>query len=255
MKVKKAIITSAGKATRMQPVSNVVPKALIPVFKTFENKKYSVPMIDLITESLRDAGLSQFCFVVGERGRLLMDYLSDTNATYVIQREPKGFADAVLKGEDFANSDPFFLHSDDDLLTGGYKEFTQIFDDLKDVDCLFLLTKVEDSRPYGVAEVEPYKDMLSHKVFRVKGVEEKPQNPKSDLIVGAIYILTPKIFNIIRELEGEMDNEVYVINAIQRLIERGGKVYGMLTNEDEKWMTVGSPEKYFGTLNYTYSNL
>jgi UTP--glucose-1-phosphate uridylyltransferase len=253
--VKKAIITSAGQATRMRPISNIVPKALLPVFKTIDGKKYSVPVIDLITESLRNAGASQFCFVVGAKGRMLMDYLSETNATYAIQKEPKGFADAVLKGEEFAGSDPFFLHSDDDFITGGYKEAIDIFDELEEIDCLCLLTKVEDPKPYGVVEVEPYKEMFSHQVFKIKSAEEKPLNPKSNFILSAEYIFTPKIFDTIRELTNEINKEVYVSTCVQKVIEKGGKVYGMYIDEKETWLTVGTPNTYFEALDYSYKNL
>ena len=123
MEIKKAVITSAGKATRMRPISNVIPKGLLPVFKTFEGSKYPT----LIIESLEGAGAHKFCFVVGTKNRLFIDYLFGRNVTFVFQDEPKGFGDAVLRAEEFVGAGPFFLHVDDDFLTDGYKEGAEIF--------------------------------------------------------------------------------------------------------------------------------
>jgi dTDP-glucose pyrophosphorylase len=67
MEIKKAVITSAGKATRMQPISNVVPKGLLPVFKTLEGKRYPTPTVDLIIESLKGAGAARFCLLWEQR--------------------------------------------------------------------------------------------------------------------------------------------------------------------------------------------
>jgi dTDP-glucose pyrophosphorylase len=253
MEIKKAVITSAGKATRMQPISNVVPKGLLPVFKTLEGKRYPTPTVDLIIESLKGAGAARFCFVMGTKSRLLIDYLFGKDVTFVFQESPRGFGDAVLRAESFVSSDPFFLHTDDDLLTGGYKEAAEIFGELG-ADCLLFLSKVENPKIYGVVEAQYYKDISSHKVFSINGVQEKPQEPKSDLAVCGVYIFSPKIFSRLKELGNTEGEEMQLTNGIQKMIESGEKVYGVLLDK-EKWLSVGNPESYFKTLNYSYDNL
>jgi dTDP-glucose pyrophosphorylase len=252
MKVKKAVITSAGNATRMRPISNIIPKGLLPIFKTYEGKKFPIPMIDLIIDSLSGAGVSQLCFVLGSRGRLLMDYLFENNITFVFQKESLGFGDAVLKAEEFCSGDPFFVHTNDDMLTGGYREGAAVFDELG-ADCLLFLSRVENPKLWGIVEVEDFKDMHSHKVFRIKSIEEKPESPKSDLAVSGIYIFSGSaIFGRLKEIR--TDKELQLTDGIQKLVQGGAKVYGMLLGE-ERWLSVGNPESYFSTLNYSYNKL
>ncbi len=250
--IKRAVITSAGNGTRMRPISNVIPKALLPIFKTFESKRYPTPLIEIVASSLRDAGVSQFCVVVGAKGRMLADYLFEKNVTFVFQREPKGFGDAVLQAEEFASSEPFFLHVDDGLLTGGYKEASAIFSELNPA-CLLFLSRVEDPRMFGVAEGEHYRDMENHRVFRIKGVQEKPDEPKSDLAICGMYVFSGSLFGKIRGSEPHK-GEVQLTTAIQKLIDEGMEVYGMLL-EDERWLDLGNPENYFDALSYSYQNL
>lgn len=251
MEINKAIITSAGKATRMRPISNVIPKGLLPVFKTFDGSKYPTPIVDLILESLGSAGASRFCFVVGMRNRLFTEYLFGRNVMFVFQDKPKGFGDAVLRAEEFAALDPFFVHVDDDFLTGGYKEGAEIFKSL-DADCLLFLSKVDNPSIFGIVEAEHYKDMSEHKVFKINGVQEKPSEPKSDLAICGIYIFSPKIFDKLKGVK--VDGELQLTYGIQRLIEDNCKVYGMLL-EKEKWLGLGTPNSYHDTLEYTYRNL
>ena len=252
MAIKRAVITSAGNGTRMRPISNIIPKALLPIFKTFESKKYPTPLIELVASSLKNAGVSQFCVVVGTKGRMLADYLFENNVTFVFQKEPKGFGDAVLQSEEFTSDEPFFLHVDDGLLTGGYNDAAHIFGELK-ADCILFLSRVENPKIFGVAEAEFYKEMHSHKVFRVKGVQEKPEVPKSDLAICGMYIFSGNIFDKLKETEPYM-GELQLTPAIQRLIEESRNVYGMLL-EKETWLDLGNPQNYFHALNYSYKSL
>jgi dTDP-glucose pyrophosphorylase len=68
--------------------------------------------------------------VVGKHGKLLMDYMFERNITIVFQDEPKGFGNAVLRAEDFASNEPFFVHADDGVLTGGYREAKSLFEEI-----------------------------------------------------------------------------------------------------------------------------
>ncbi|BBD72946.1 hypothetical protein HS1genome_1335 [Sulfodiicoccus acidiphilus] len=123
MKIRKAVITAAGKGTRMKHITSVLPKGLLPLFVDEEDRKVTVPVIDLILGSLARVGVSNFCLVVGRNGRLLMDYLFELGlgATFEFQKEPKGFGDAVLKAEKFVGEDPFFVHADDGVLSGAMR--------------------------------------------------------------------------------------------------------------------------------------
>ncbi|MEM3848043.1 MAG: NTP transferase domain-containing protein, partial [Metallosphaera sp.] len=77
MKVNKAVITAAGKGSRMKYITSVLPKALLPLFKKEDGKFVMRPVIDLILDSLEAIGVNKQCIVVGNQGKLLIDYLSE----------------------------------------------------------------------------------------------------------------------------------------------------------------------------------
>ncbi|MGC9106367.1 MAG: sugar phosphate nucleotidyltransferase [Thermoprotei archaeon] len=252
MRVRKAVITAAGKGSRMKFITSVMPKALLPLFRTENGKKVMRPIIDLIMESLSSAGVEKFCLVVGKHGKLLMDYLFERGVTFVFQEEPKGFGDAVLRAEDFAGNEPFFVHADDGVLTGGYKEAASLFEQAEP-DGVLLLRKVTNPKRYGIVTYVETGEFMGHKLFRVTGAEEKPKEPKSDVAISAVYVFKPKIFRALREVKVE-SGELELTYGIQRLIEDGGEVYGILLNE-EKWLNVGDPDSYYNALNYTYNKI
>ena len=250
-RIVKAIITSAGQGSRMKRVTTVLPKALLPLFMKEGSSRIMVPVADLIMESLALAGVSKFCFVVGRHKSLLMDYMFNRGVTFVFQNEPKGFGDAVLRGEDFASRGPVFVHADDGVLTGGYVEAASLFME-RDADAVLLLRKTDNPKRYGIAEAEPDSDFMGHKVFRVKGAEEKPKYPKSDMMISAVYIFSHRIFEALRETSQE--GEIELTPGIGSIVNRGGRVYGLLL-EKERWLNVGDTESYYKALEYSYGNL
>ncbi len=252
MEIKKAVITSAGKATRMRYISNVIPKALLPMFRIEDGQRFMRPAIDLIMDSLKSAGIQQFGVVLGARSKLLADYLFETNITIMFQKDPKGFGDAVLKSEEFVGDDAFFVHADDNFVVSGYREASQIFAELNP-DCLLFLKKVDNPKSFGIADAQFVSEMHGHKVYSVRGTEEKPDNPKSDLGICAMYIFSPKIFEKLHSIK--VEGELQLTAGIAKLIEDNCKVYGMLLNENETWLDLGNPDSYFETLKYSYTKM
>ncbi|MDE1833776.1 MAG: sugar nucleotidyltransferase [Candidatus Micrarchaeota archaeon] len=250
--VLKAIVTSAGEGSRMKRVTSVVPKALLPLFKTENNEKIIVPVADYIMDSLALAGVSKFCFVVGKHRSLLMDYLFDRGVTFVFQNQPKGFGDAVLRGEDYASHEPVFVHADDGVLTGGYVEAASLFME-KDADVVLLLRKTDNPKRYGIAEVADAWTYMGHKAFRITGAEEKPKNPKSNMMISAVYVFSHKIFEHLKTSK-PTGSELELTAGIQSLIKSGGKAYGILL-EKERWLNVGDTDNYHKAIEYSFENL
>jgi dTDP-glucose pyrophosphorylase len=236
----------------MKKVTKVVPKALLPLFKTDNKVKIIVPIVDLIMDSLSSAGVSNFCFVTGKHRALLMDYLFERGVTFVFQNEPKGFGDAVLRAEDFAKNGPVFVHADDGVLTGGYKEALSLFIK-QNADGVLLLRKTDNPKKYGIAELGKEFNYLNHKVFEIINVDEKPKNPKSNKMISAVYILSNQIFDSIKNVNPE-NGELQLTSGIQDMLTKGKKIYGMLL-EDEKWLNVGDTKSYYKALNYSFKKL
>ncbi|BFH72751.1 sugar phosphate nucleotidyltransferase [Sulfurisphaera javensis] len=251
--VSKAVITAAGKGSRMKYITSVLPKALLPLFITEDGKIVMRPVIDLIMDSLQEAGVNKFCIVVGRHGKLLMDYLFERGVTFVFQPEPKGFGDAVLRAEDFSNNDPFFVHADDGVLTGGYKEANSLFEENKP-DAILLVREVNNPKRYGIVSVKDLGEYKGHKLFKVLEAQEKPNEPKSNLAISAVYVFSPKIFNGLKSIRVEEGKELELTYGIQHIIENGGEVFAIKL-ENEKWLNVGDPQSYYEALNYSYKRL
>ncbi len=158
--ISKAVITAAGLGTRMRNMTLIMPKALLPLIRRNEMPML-VPIIDLIMTRLQEVGVSKFLIIVGRNGKPLIDYLMDklftdslkVQISFTFQEKPLGFGDAVLRAEDFVNSDPFFVHADDGILTSGYLEGVRLYNELRP-DAVLFLRRVSNPSRYGIAVVK-----------------------------------------------------------------------------------------------------
>lgn len=251
MKVRKAVITAAGKGTRMKHITSVLPKGLLPLFVDEEGRKVTVPVIDLILGSLTKVGVENFCLVVGRNGRILMDYLFELGlgATFEFQREPKGFGDAVLRAEKFVGNDPFFVHADDGVLSSGYERAAKLFEE-REPDAVLLVRKVSNPKRYGIVEARDEGEFMGSKLLRVLDAQEKPSQPRSDLAVSAAYVFKPSLFKALREVESG-EGELELTYGISGVLRNGGEVWALLLQE-EVWLNVGDPDSYIRAMNYTH---
>ncbi len=250
MEIRKAVITSAGKATRMRYISNSIPKALLPLFAKEDGAIVMRPAVDFIVDSLASAGAINMCIVMGPKAKPLAEYFFEKNVTIIFQGEPKGFGDAVLQAENFVGNEPFFVNADDGIIMGAYKEASALFSKMS-ADCVMFLQRTSTPGIYGIVSVEDEQEFMGHKVFRITEAEEKPKNPKSDLAICATYIFSPLIFQKLKEITP--NGELQLTSGIEKMIREGSKVYGILL-EKEHWLNVGDPVSYYEALKYSYEH-
>ena len=254
--IRKAVITAAGLGTRMRNMTLIIPKALLPLIRRGEPPML-IPIIDLIISRLQEVGVSKFLIVVGRNGKPLIDYLMDklfnespgVSLSFTFQEKPLGFGDAVLRAKDFINSEPFFVHADDGLLTEGYAEGVKLFDELRP-DALLFLREVSNPSRYGVAIVRDEGYINNYRLVRVLDVEEKPRNPRSNIAISAVYIFSDKIFRGLETVKTE--GELELTYGIKNVIDSGGEVYGIVLNHNS-WLSVGDPESYINTINRLFN--
>jgi len=225
----KALVLAAGKGTRLRPLTNTVPKHLLPV----GNKPILFHVLDYITEAgIRDIGIvvspDSAPFIkeaVGSEQRW------DASIAYILQVEPKGLAHAVKAAEDFLGDSPFLMLLGDNLVQDGV---TGLLDDFRasNSDASIVLKEVDDPRAFGVAEVDS-----SGKVTRMV---EKPQEPQSNLAIIGVYLLTPQIHKAIAEIKPSWRGELEITDAIQRLLEMGKDIRSHLLRG--WWLDIGSNE-------------
>lgn len=209
------------------------------------------PIIDLIMSSLSSVGVNIFCIVIGKNTKLLMDYLYEREGiSFTFQKDPKGFGDAVLKSENFVGNEPFFVHADDGVLTGGYSEASELYEENKP-DAVLLLREVDNPFRYGIVKAEEKGEFKNHKLYKIIDAQEKPKSPFSKLAISAVYIFKPAIFDALKEVNN-YEGELELTYGIKKLLDNGGEIYAILL-EKEKWLNVGDPEHYYEALTYSFN--
>ena len=275
-KIKKIVITAAGKGTRLFPLTKETPKEMMPIYVKSSKKAKPVlkPILHVIFDSAYDLGIHDFCFVVGRGKRSIEDHflisenekqemkknqeireyftkLQNSNLTYVQQPSPKGFGDAVLKAKSFVNNDNFLLHAGDDAILSHKNKHLQRLESafLKyNAEAAFLVKKIPDPRAYGVIEgIE-----LSKKIFKVTNFEEKPKKPKSNLASIGIYLFKPSIFEILKKTKPDKNGEVQLADALKKIVKTGCTIIAVELNNNEKRVDVGTPESYVDCIRESY---
>ena len=208
----KALVLAGGAGTRLRPITHTSAKQLLPV----ANK----PVLFYGLEAIRDAGITDVGLVVGDTAEAIKAALGDGSAfglrtTFIRQEAPLGLAHAVLVARDFLGEDDFVMYLGDNFIVGGITPLVQEFRS-EHPDAQILLTQVPDPREFGVAELDA--------TGQVIGLEEKPEQPKSDLALVGVYIFSPAVHEAVRNLKPSWRGELEITEAIQWLIEHGNKV-------------------------------
>jgi glucose-1-phosphate thymidylyltransferase len=208
----KALVLSGGAGTRLRPITHTSAKQLLPV----ANK----PVLFYGLEAIRDAGITDVGLVVGDTAEAINDAVGDGSAfglstTYIRQTAPLGLAHAVLVSRDYLGDDDFVMYLGDNFIVGGITPLVEEFRSQRP-DAQIMLTAVPDPREFGVAELDD--------TGQVVGLEEKPQQPRSDLALVGVYIFSPSVHEAVRNLKPSWRGELEITEAIQWLIDHGKAV-------------------------------
>jgi len=223
----KAVLLCAGEGTRLRPLTFTRPKHLMPVAGR--------PVLDHVLSSLAAAGISETVFVVGTHAPVLREFIGDGSrwgmpASFAIQPEPRGLADAVRSAREHVEGQRFIVYLGDDLLGDGVSEFVSDFAG-SDVHASLIVKSVGDPRQFGVVVVEE---------GQVVRLVEKPQDPPSDLAIVGIYGFGPEIFEAIERTKPSARGELEITDAMEALLEGGGRVECHIT--EGFWADAGSPQ-------------
>jgi glucose-1-phosphate thymidylyltransferase len=214
----RGLILSGGAGTRLRPITHTSAKQLVPV----ANK----PVLFYGIEALVEAGVTEIGVIVApDTGDEIRDAAGDgsrfgASLTYIEQSEPLGLAHAVLTAQDYLGETPFVMYLGDNLLADGIVELVERFRD-SEPDALILLTHVDDPSSYGVAELNG---------DRVIRLEEKPQNPASDLALVGVYMFGPQIFEAAHSIKPSGRGELEITDAIGAVIQAGHRVEPHIVN-------------------------
>jgi UTP--glucose-1-phosphate uridylyltransferase len=243
VRVKKAVIPAAGLGTRFLPATKAQPKEMLPVVDK--------PAIQYVVEEAAQAGLRDILIITGRGKRTLEDhfdrsfeleaYLEKSGkhdelkavqeitemATihYIRQRDPLGLGAAVAVAEQHVAGEPFAVLLGDDIVAESsplLQQMIDIYDRYGRSVVAVQEVRREEISLYGAVEPEFVEDHLS----RVVDIVEKPppEEAPSNLAVIGRYILTPELFDALRETPPDTNGEVQLTDAI-RLLAREQAVY------------------------------
>ncbi|MFX1490904.1 MAG: bifunctional sugar-1-phosphate nucleotidylyltransferase/acetyltransferase [Promethearchaeota archaeon] len=215
----KALILAAGHGTRLHPLTQSRPKAMLPLLDK--------PLLQHVIDSVQKAGLKEIVLVVGHYREQIETYFGDgaqlgVQIHYAHQSEAKGEYDAVLAAEQALAGEDQFLMTDCDIITSTAR-FKDALKAGKNRGMTLSLVEVPNPSQFGIVALEGKK---------ITTIVEKPKPgaEPSNLAVAGVYIFTSEIFDMLRQTK---DLEV----GIQQLINEGHTVYA--SHSKDPWVDVG----------------
>jgi UTP--glucose-1-phosphate uridylyltransferase len=232
--IRKCLFPVAGYGTRFLPATKSMPKEMLPIV----NK----PLVQYGVEEAIAAGMTTISLVTGRGKRAIADHfdisyelehqiagtgkedylqsirnvLDEGVFTMVRQREMKGLGHAILTGEPLIGNEAFGVVLSDDLcLNDGPGVLAQMVELYRQFRCSIVAVQevpAEEAHKYGIIAGEALKEGL----YRVDDMVEKPapgEAPSNLAIIGR-YILTPDIFDILRDTPPGRNGEVQITDAL-----------------------------------------
>ncbi len=190
-----------GKGTRMLPLTENIPKVLIPI-----NNR---PFLYYLLKDLQKAGFNEFGIIVGYKKEKIIQFCEEYNfnATFIEQTELLGTGDAVKRAKDFTGNEQFLVCGGDNLWS---------VDDFKQLNTNDEFTYVSG---YKVSNPELY-GVLSTDGDFLTSIVEKPKEFVGDLISTGLYKFTPEIYDALDKIELSPRGEYELTDAIAILADQ-----------------------------------
>jgi UTP--glucose-1-phosphate uridylyltransferase len=237
--IRKAVFPVAGLGTRFLPATKASPKEMLPVVDK--------PLIQYAVEEAIEAGITEMIFVTGRSKRSIEDHFdrsmeleyeleakqktdllhlvrnikpAQVNCVYVRQPEALGLGHAVNCAASLVGDEPFAVILADDLLDhqpGVLKQMVTLYQRLQSSIVAVEKIQPEQSRSYGVVAGTAAGERLT----RMNRIVEKPapaDAPSDQGVVGR-YVLSPRIFEHINQLQPGAGGEYQLTDAIQSLLQ------------------------------------
>ena len=237
-KITKAVFPVAGMGSRFLPATKVSPKEMMPIVDK--------PLIQYAVEEAVAAGITDMVFITGRNKRAIEDHFdkayeleaelemrgkhellrivrevtpSHINCIYIRQVEPLGLGHAVLCARPVVQDEAFAVLLADDLIDGEPPIIRQMVDVFKQHQCSILGVQDvprEQTRQYGIVSSKP----LASNLEEVNGIVEKPEPDKAPTTLGVVgrYILTPRIFDHLVNVQAGAGGEIQLTDGIAALM-------------------------------------
>lgn len=238
----KGIILAGGSGTRLYPLTKAVSKQILPLYdKPMIYYPLSVLMLAKIREVLiistpRD--LPVFKELLGDGTLLGMKF------EYKVQEKPRGLADAFIVGKDFIENDDVAMVLGDNIFYGQSftSTLTRAAESIKNnKGAVIFGYYVKDPTAYGVVEF--------NKDGKVLGIEEKPQEPKSNYAVPGLYFYDNSVVQIAENVKPSKRGEIE-ITAVNNEYLKQGKLNVELLGRGMAWLDTGTYDGLLEASNF-----
>ncbi len=242
--IKKCLFPVAGYGTRFLPATKAQPKEMLPIL--------TKPLIQYGVEEALEAGMNNIGFVTGRGKRAIEDHFDITyeledqisgtskegqldsirelidkcTFSYTRQNQMRGLGDAILTGETLIGEKAFGVVLADDLCVGEpvgvMAQMVRVYDKYRCSVVAVEEVPVQEVDKYGIISGV----QLDGQHIRVERMVEKPapQDAPSNLAVIGRYILTPDIFEILRNTPPGRNGEVQLTDALQTQAKNGNVI-------------------------------
>lgn len=229
-RIRKAILTGGGRATRLRPITATINKHLIPL----ANK----PMIFHAIDKVVEVGVEEIFINMNPGETAIRDAVGDGGhwgikiKYYEQTGGPQGIAHVVKEAERFIGNDAFIFYLSDNIVLGSLHDLVKEYEEQKH-DCVLALSHVEDARAFGVPVFNEHGTLID--------VLEKPANPPSSYAVTGIYLYGPGIFFKTFDRIQKSDRGEYEISSIHsEFLKQGYKIgHKEITGS---WKDTGRPD-------------
>jgi UTP--glucose-1-phosphate uridylyltransferase len=234
--IKKCLFPAAGYGTRFLPATKAMPKEMLPIL----NK----PLIQYGVEEAMSAGMTNIGIITGRGKRALEDHfdisyelehqisgtskeryldsirtiIDNCSFSYTRQLEMKGLGHAILTGETLIGNEPFGVVLADDLCVGDdhtsvLAQMVKVYQKYRCSVVAIEEVPLDETHKYGVIAGSELEDGI----FVISDMVEKPapEDAPSNLAIIGRYILTPDIFDILRNTPPGKNNEVQITDALK----------------------------------------
>jgi NDP-sugar pyrophosphorylase family protein len=216
----KAIILAAGEGVRMRPLTEKTPKPMLQI--------WGRPILEHIFSDLPPE-IDEVILVVGYLKESIINHLGNEfgnlKISYIAQEGKLGTYNALELCKDKLDDNERFLMLFADDLHGS--------EGLRNcVACgeyAVLVYEADDPRRFGVVELDSNGTII--------GFEEKPENPKTNLVSTGVMVLDKKVFNF--PAKQHKNGEYYLTDSVEQMIKAGYKFKAVRSSS---WIPIGYPE-------------
>lgn len=235
----KGIILAGGSATRLYPLSKAISKQIMPV--------YDNPMIYYPLSTLMLAGIREVLIISTPRDLPVFRDLLESGEQlgmhfeYIIQEKPNGLAEAFILAEEFLQGQPACLILGDNMFYGqGFSSMLKRAQSTQKGATIFGYY-VKDPRAYGVVEFNEHNQVL--------GLEEKPENPKSNYAVPGLYFYDETVVQKAKSLKPSKRGELEITD-LNRLYLEEQRLHVELFGRGFAWLDTGNCDSLLEAANF-----